>query len=285
MTAMRTAQRRFISARVAAPPQFTATRLVRRSASPAPDARDRRGRAAFRRARRVLLVAPMASESRRRVALIAWAVDRGHQVLFAVHRREIVMDAQRLTTLGVPCRVIMADVPRVDAGVQVASVQTVAARGDHPPRTFSCGTGRIRAAAGRIDIAAQYRRRGTSGSRPRPKRAPTARGFRDAFDELIRRRRCANSRRTATSRRTMSSHRRGDKATSRSTRAGVGATYAGDARRSRSAAPSRVKLLAATSCAGSRRDTSTARRQAATGTTLGLFAVGRVQVPRPTCSC
>lgn len=144
-------------------------------------------RAAFRRARRVLLVAPTGfGKTAVASQLIAWAVERGHRVLFLVHRREIVMDtAQRLTTAGVPCGVIMADVPRVDAGVQVASVQTVAAREDHPPADLLVWDEAHHAAAETYrDIAAQYPKAWHLGLTATPERADGA-GLRDAFDELV----------------------------------------------------------------------------------------------------
>ena len=53
-------------------------------------------RAAFRRHRRVLLVAPTGfGKTAVSAQLIAWAVARGRRVLFLVHRREIVLDTHR----------------------------------------------------------------------------------------------------------------------------------------------------------------------------------------------
>ena len=144
-------------------------------------------RAAFRRTRRVLLVAPTGfGKTAVASQLIAWAVARGRRVLFLVHRREIVMDtARRLDAAGVACGVVMAGVPRTDGDVQVASVQTVAAREDHPPADLIVWDEAHHAAAESYrDIAAQYPNAWHLGLTATPERADGV-GLRDAFDELV----------------------------------------------------------------------------------------------------
>ena len=88
-------------------------------------------RDAFRRTRRVLLVAPTGfGKTAVSAQLIAWAVARGRRVLFLVHRREIVLDThRRLPGSGL----VMAGERVTEAPVQVASIQTVVAREQHPP--------------------------------------------------------------------------------------------------------------------------------------------------------
>ena len=155
-----TQQRLDGSARVAAPPRVHLLRLVRRDASsPFPDARDRRGSGGVPTCAACALVAP-AGFGKTAVAsqLIAWAVDRGHRVLFIVHRREIVMDtAQRLTTRR-PCGVIAsrrAARRRRRAGRIRAN--RGGARGSSARGPSRVGRGRITRRRGRYrDIAAQY---------------------------------------------------------------------------------------------------------------------------------
>jgi superfamily II DNA or RNA helicase len=92
-------------------------------------------REAFRETRRVLLVMPTgAGKTATASQILAWAVARGRRCLFIVHRREIVQDThRRLLAAGVSCGLVMAGQPTTDAPVQVCSVQTLAARGLHPP--------------------------------------------------------------------------------------------------------------------------------------------------------
>jgi superfamily II DNA or RNA helicase len=144
-------------------------------------------RAAYRRTRRVLLVMPTgAGKTHTAAELIGAAVAKGRRVVFAVHRREIVQDtARRLSAAGVPCGVIMAGTPRVEASVQVASVQTIAAREDHPPADFVIWDEAHHTAAETYrTIAAQYPAAYHLGLTATPERADGV-GLRDAFDEIV----------------------------------------------------------------------------------------------------
>lgn len=87
-------------------------------------------RDAFGRVRRVLLVAPTGfGKTRVAAELIARAVRRGRRCVFLVHRREIALDTRdRIVADGIACGLLMAGEPLTDAPVQVAMVQTVAAR-------------------------------------------------------------------------------------------------------------------------------------------------------------
>ena len=140
-------------------------------------------REAFRRHRRVLLVAPTAfGKTATSAQLIAWAVARGRRVLFLVHRREIVLDThRRLPGSGL----VMAGERVTDAPVQVASIQTVVAREQHPPadlvvwdEAHHCDADTYRA------VAAQYPNAWHLGLSATPTRADGA-GLRDAFDEIV----------------------------------------------------------------------------------------------------
>ncbi len=144
-------------------------------------------RAAYRRSRRVVLVAPTGfGKTATASALIAWAVAKGRRVLFLVHRREIVLDThRRLASAGVPCGLLMAGAKPSDAPVQVASVQTVAAREHHPAADLVVWDEAHHVAASSYrDIAAQYPAAWHLGLTATPERADGA-GLRDAFDELI----------------------------------------------------------------------------------------------------
>jgi superfamily II DNA or RNA helicase len=70
-------------------------------------------RAAFRRAKRVVMVAPTGfGKTAVASTIIAWAVQKGRRVLFLVHRREIVEDThRRLVAAGVDCGLVMAGAP------------------------------------------------------------------------------------------------------------------------------------------------------------------------------
>lgn len=137
--------------------------------------------------RRVLLVMPTgAGKTHTAAVLIRASVDRGHRVLFLVHRREIVMDThRRLVAAGVPCGLVMAGAAASDALVQVASVQTVAARECHPAADLVVWDEAHHAAASTYrDIAAQYPGAWHLGLTATPERADGA-GLRDAFDEIV----------------------------------------------------------------------------------------------------
>ena len=93
--------------------------------------------------------------------------------------------AQRLTTAGVPCGVIMADVPRVDAGVPGRiRANRGGARGSSARGPSRMGRG---ASRGGGDVS-RHRRAVSEGVAPRAHgdaRARRRRGLRDAFDELV----------------------------------------------------------------------------------------------------
>lgn len=143
--------------------------------------------AAYRDVRRVLLVAPTAfGKTATAAELIRRAVARGRRVLFLVHRREIVLDThRRLGAAGVPCGLVMAGEAETAARVQVASVQTVAAREHHPAADLVIWDEAHHAAADTYRaIAAQYPGAWHLGLTATPQRADGA-GLRDAFDRIV----------------------------------------------------------------------------------------------------
>lgn len=144
-------------------------------------------RAAYRRTKRVLLVAPTGfGKTATASALIQWAVAKGRRVVFAVHRREIVRDTlRRLEGAGVPCGLVMAGERPSDAPVQVCSVQTLVARAAAPPADLIVWDEAHHCAADTYrEIAAQYPRAWHLGLTATPERADGV-GLRDAFDELV----------------------------------------------------------------------------------------------------
>lgn len=144
-------------------------------------------RDAFGRVKRVLLVLPTgAGKTHTAAELIARAHRKGRRVLFLVHRREIVRDtARRLQAAGIPCGVVMAGERVSEAPVQVASVQTLAARELHPPADLILWDEAHHVAADTWrDIAAQYPHAYHLGLTATPVRSD-GQGLRDAFDELV----------------------------------------------------------------------------------------------------
>jgi superfamily II DNA or RNA helicase len=144
-------------------------------------------RDAFGRVKRVLLVLPTgAGKTHTAAALIARAHARGKRCLFLVHRREIVLDtARRLAAAGIPCGVVMAGQPTTEAPVQVASVQTIAARELAPPADLLIWDEAHHVAADTWRaIAAQYPAAYHLGLSATPVRSD-GQGLRDAFDELV----------------------------------------------------------------------------------------------------
>ena len=144
-------------------------------------------RDAFGRVKRVLLVLPTGGgKTHTAAALIARAHARGRRCLFLVHRREIVRDtACRLQAAGIPCGVVMAGERATDAPVQVASVQTIAARELAPPADLLIWDEAHHVAADTWrTIAAQYPGAYHLGLTATPVRSD-GQGLRDAFDELV----------------------------------------------------------------------------------------------------
>ncbi len=144
-------------------------------------------RRAYRRTKRVLLVAPTGfGKTATASALIQWAVAKGRRVVFAVHRREIVRDTlRRLEGAGVPCGLVMAGERATDAPVQVCSVQTLVARDAAPPADLIVWDEAHHCAADTYrEIAAQYPDAWHLGLTATPERADGA-GLRDAFDQLV----------------------------------------------------------------------------------------------------
>lgn len=86
-------------------------------------------------ARRILLVMPTGSgKTQSAVAVVVASVAKGRRILWLAHRRELIDQASTtLTRLGVPHGVLLAGRATSPAPVQVASVQTLVARGDRPP--------------------------------------------------------------------------------------------------------------------------------------------------------
>jgi len=81
--------------------------------------------------KRVLLQSPCGSgKTIIAVALIRLALDKGEEVLFLAHRRELVFQcSDKLKWLGIPHGIIMAGEPRsLIESVQVASIQTLIKR-------------------------------------------------------------------------------------------------------------------------------------------------------------
>lgn len=144
-------------------------------------------RAAFREVRRVCLVAPTGfGKTATAAQLIAWSVARGRRVLFLVHRREIVMDThRRLVAEGVACGLVMAGEQVTAAAVQVASVQTVAARSERPPADLVVWDEAHHVAAESYrTIAAAYPGAWHLGLTATPERSDGV-GLADAFDRLV----------------------------------------------------------------------------------------------------
>lgn len=140
-----------------------------------------------RRVKRVLLVMPTgAGKTHTAAELIRRAIVKGRRVLFLVHRREIVLDTvRRVRAAGIACGVVMAGEAREDASVQVASVQTIAARGNHPTADLVIWDEAHHTAAETYKaIAAKYVDAYHLGLTATPERGD-GQGLSDAFDELV----------------------------------------------------------------------------------------------------
>jgi DNA repair protein RadD len=145
-------------------------------------------RAALRRVKRVLLVAPTGfGKTATSAVLIKRIADRGKRALFLVHRREIVRDtAKRLRRAGVRCAIVMADEePPTDETVLICSVQTLHARRVRPPadvifwdEAHHCAARTYREIAGSYPDAMHI------GLTATPERSDGT-GLRDMFDEIV----------------------------------------------------------------------------------------------------
>lgn len=143
-----------------------------------------RVRAAMRRTKRVVLVAPTGfGKTATAARLIETAVERKRRVLFLVHRREIVMDTAK--RLGSACGVVMAQ-EKADpsAPVQVCSVQTVVSREVGPADLVFWDEAHHVAAKSYASIRARYPEAWHVGLTATPERADGA-SLSDAFDELV----------------------------------------------------------------------------------------------------
>lgn len=140
-----------------------------------------------RRVKRVVLVMPTgAGKTHTAAELIRRAVAKGRRVLFLVHRREIVLDTvRRVRAAGLACGVVMAGTAAENAPIQVASVQTIAARGNHPAADLVIWDEAHHTAADTYRaIAAKYPEAYHLGLTATPERGD-GQGLADAFDELV----------------------------------------------------------------------------------------------------
>ncbi len=144
-------------------------------------------RDAMRTSRRVLLVVPTGGgKTATASVLIHSAHERGRRSLFLVHRREIVRDThRRLVAAGVPCGLVLAGEPATDAPVQVASVQTIAAREAYPAADLVVWDEAHHTAADTYrTILGQYPAAYHLGLTATPERSDGA-PLGDAFDRLV----------------------------------------------------------------------------------------------------
>lgn len=140
-----------------------------------------------RRVKRVVLVMPTgAGKTHTAAELIRRSVAKGKRVLFLVHRREIVLDTvRRVRAAGLACGVVMAGTTAEDAPIQVASVQTIAARRTYPAADLVIWDEAHHTAADTYRaIAAKYPDAYHLGLTATPERGD-GQGLADAFDELV----------------------------------------------------------------------------------------------------
>ncbi len=143
----------------------------------------------LRGCRRVALVAPTGSgKTRMGQELVERVVRHGHRVVWVAHRDELILQArERLGAgLGVPCGVIAAGYPAdPDAKVQVSSVQTLLARGEHQPaRLVVLDECHHFAADEWGRVAKHYATQGVLGLTATPERSD-GRPLSDIMDELV----------------------------------------------------------------------------------------------------
>jgi len=138
--------------------------------------------------RRVLLVGATGfGKTATASALMAATAQRGRRSLFVVHRREIVLDtARRLREQGLRVGVVMAGVEHdAEAVVQVASVQTIAARDLRIPADLVVWDEAHHVAATTYaTLREQYPQAWHLGLTATPMRADGA-GLADAFERLV----------------------------------------------------------------------------------------------------
>jgi len=148
-------------------------------------------RAAYRAGKRaILLVAPTgAGKTRIGVEFAARALEKGGSVLWLAHREELLQQAKaRLLAEGLPrVGVIAAGSPTMNAPVQVASIQTLAARAARglPPGTVVIFDEAHHYAADRWgDVAAAYKSSAILGLTATPERGD-GRALGDLFDHVV----------------------------------------------------------------------------------------------------
>ena len=138
--------------------------------------------------RRVLLVGPTGfGKTATASALMATAVSRKKRVLFVVHRREIIADTvRRLRAEGLSVGLVLAgESADATASIQVASIQTLTARGGAPPADLVVWDEAHHVAALTYKaLAEQYPRAFHLGLTATPERSDGC-GLADSYDALV----------------------------------------------------------------------------------------------------
>jgi superfamily II DNA or RNA helicase len=148
-------------------------------------------REAYRAGKRaILLVAPTgAGKTRMGVEIAAGALAKGGSVLWLAHREELLVQARdRLLAEGLPrVGVIAAGEPMINAPVQVASIQTLAARahrGLPPGKVVVFDEAHHYAASTWGEVAAAYKDSARLGLTATPERGD-GRALGDLFDHVV----------------------------------------------------------------------------------------------------